>query len=148
MELEFDKVLKLPVLNIGDIKNDVSSCKIQSISHHDRFVYSIEIEYVDKRKENYKIGYIGRMISYSVFHKEGMTTASWIFPIDPFISKEEMIITVGIVPYSESSTGEIKPAKLELQKEDIQRKILGKMVTVESFPLLTFRPQLAAVGML
>lgn len=139
MELEFDKVLKLPVLNIGDIKNDLSSCKILSISRHDKFVNSIEIEYIDKRTEKYKIVYIGRMISYSVLHKEGMTTSSWTFPIDPSISREEIILTVGIVPYSEIATGEIKPAKLELQKQDLKEKIFGKMVAVESFPLLSFR---------
>lgn len=139
MELEFDKVLKLPILNIGDIKNNVGTCRLSIISRSDKFVYALGIEYIDEKEEKYKIGYIGRMLAYEVLHKDGMTTASWAFPIDPSISKEEIVISTGIVPYSNIKTGKIEPATLELQKQDIKQEFLGKMVTVESFPLLSFR---------
>lgn len=135
MELEFDKVLKLPVLNVGDIKNDIESCKIYMISHSDKYVYAIDIDYIDNKKENYKIGYVGRMIAYDVLHKDGMTTSAWMYPIDPFISKEEIIVSAVIIPYNNIATGNIEPVILELQKQEIKR---GKMV-IEEFPLLSFK---------
>lgn len=81
----------------------------------------------------------GEMIAYDVLHKNGMTTAAWTFPIRTSLSQEEIDITIGITPYNEISTGRIKPATLELQKQDIKEKFIGKMVTVSSFPLLYFK---------
>lgn len=140
MELEINRVQKLPELKIGDIKNDVKSCKLRVISSRDRFAYAIEIEYIDERIEEYVMKTMGGdMIAYDVLHKEGMTTAAWTFPIRTSLSKEEIDITIGITPYNEISTGQIKPAILELQKQDIKEKFIGKMVTMSSFPLLYFK---------
>lgn len=47
MELEIDRIQKLPVLNVGDIKNDVESCKLRVISARDKFAYAIE--YINTR---------------------------------------------------------------------------------------------------
>jgi len=140
MELEIDRVQKLPELKVGDIKNDVQSCKLRVISSRDRFAYAIEIEYIDERKEEYVMKTMGgEMIAYDVLHKNGMTTAAWTFPIRTSLSQEETDITIGITPYNEISTGQIKPATLELQKQDIKEKFMSKMVTVSSFPLLYFK---------
>lgn len=140
MELEIDRIQKLPELKIGDIKNDIKSCKLHVISSRDRYVYSIEIEYIDERIEEYVMETMGGgMIAYDVLHKDGMTTSTWTFPIRTSLSKEEIDVTIGIVPYNEIATGQIKPATLELQKQDIKEKYLGKMVTIYSFPLLYFK---------
>lgn len=48
MGLEIDRIQKLPELKIGDIKNDIQSCKLRVISSRDRFAYAIEIEYIDE----------------------------------------------------------------------------------------------------
>ena len=140
MELEFYRIQKLPELKIGDIKNDINSCKLRVISSRDQFAYAIEIEYIDEKIEEYVMKTMGgEMIAYDVLHKEGMTTSTWTFPIRTSLSKEEIDITIGIVPYNEIATGKIKSATLELQKQDIKEKYLGKMVTISSFPLLYFK---------
>ena len=135
MTLKFEEITNLPTLNIGDIKNNVVTCKIYVVSHSDRYVYATEIEYNDNRKEKYKIGYIGGMIAYDVINKEGMTTSMWTYPIDPFISKDEIIVNVSIIPYNNIKTGNIEPATLELQIQKIRQ---GKFV-IEEFPLLSFK---------
>lgn len=140
MELEFYRVQKLPELKVGDIKNDVISGTLRVISHKDQFAYAVEIEYIDKRIEEYIIKTMGgTMYAYEVLHKDGMTTSSWTFPIQPSLSKEEIDITIGIVPYNEIATGQIKPATLELQKQDLKERFMGEMVTISSFPLLYFK---------
>ena len=146
MELEFYRIQKLPELKIGDRKNDVKSCKLRVISTKDQFAYAVEIEYIDKRKEEYIIKTMGgEMIAYEVFHtykvfhKDGMITSVWTFPVRPSLSKEEIDISVSIIPYNEIATGQIKPAILELQKQDVKEEFLGEMITVYSFPLLYFK---------
>ena len=140
MELEINRIQKLPELKIGDIKNGIQSCKLRVISSRDQFAYAIEIEYIDKKIEEYVMKTMGgEMIAYDVLHKDGMTTAAWTFPIRTSLSKEEIDTTIGIVPYNEIATGQAKPAILELQKQDIKEEFMGKMVTISSFPLLYFK---------
>ena len=140
MELEFYRIQKLPELKIGDIKNDINSCKLRVMSTKDQFAYAIEIEYIDERREEYVMKTMGgQMIAYDVLHKDGMTTSSWTFPIQQYLSKEEIDITIGIIPYNEIATGQIRPATLELQKQDLKERFMGKMVTISSFPLLYFK---------
>jgi hypothetical protein len=140
MELEIDRVQKLPELKVGDIKNNVQSCKLRVISSRDRFAYAIEIEYIDERKEEYVMKTMGgEMIAYDVLHKDGMTTTAWTFPIRTSLSEKETDITIGITPYNEISTGKIRSATLELQKQDIKEKFMSKMVTISSFPLVYFK---------
>ncbi len=140
MELEFNRVQKFQELKIGDIKNDINSCKLRVISSRDQFAFAIEIEYTDEREEEYIMKTMGgEMIAYEVFQKEGMTTSAWTFPIRTSLSKEEIEITIGIVPYNEIATGHVKPATLELRKQDLKEKFMGKMVTISSFPLLYFK---------
>ena len=140
MELEFNRIQKLPELKIGDIKNDVNSCELRVISYKDQFAYAIKIEYDNERIEEFIMKTMGgEMIAYDINNKNGMSTSTWTFPIRTSLSKEEITTTIGIVPYNEIATGKIKPATLELKKQDLKEKFMGKMVTISSFPLLYFK---------
>lgn len=140
MELEFDKAKSLPVLNIGDRKSNIEDCTIYTISHHDKFIYTIDIKYMNGKEEKYLIGHIGRTIQYRIEHKDGMVTDAGTFPIDPSIAREEIMIWLTITPYIEIVTGNIKPAILELKRQDIKfggKGVFSKEI-VDSYPLLEF----------
>jgi hypothetical protein len=137
---EFSDAMSLAVLNTGSRKDNIDSCTIYTISHRDKFLYAIDIKYMDGKTEKYKIGQIGRTIQHRIEQKDGMITDSGIFPIDASTSREDITTWTFVIPYIEISTGITKPATLELKKQDIKFGGGGAFgnAVVDSYPLLEF----------
>ena len=138
---EFNEATNRPILNVGDKKNNIDSCNIHTISYRDKFLYAVDIKYMDEKVEKYQIGHIGRTIQHRIEQKDGMITDSGTFPVDPSTSKEEISTWTFVIPYIEIATRNTKPAILELKKQDIKFGGEGAFSSaiVDSYPVIELK---------
>lgn len=137
---EFSDATNLAILDTGSRKDNIDSCTIYTISHRDKFLYAIDIKYMDGKTEKYKIGQVGRTIQHRIEQKSGMITDSGTFPIDPSTSKDEIMTWIFVIPYIEIATGSTKPAILELKRQDIKFGGGGAFgnAVIDGYPLIEF----------
>lgn len=92
----FEDAKKLSKMEVGEERKDVTSCTVQSVTHHDHFIHTLEIEYMDKKRENVVLP-PGRMIVIDIVNYEGLKSEVLHFPIQ--IIGDEVWNRTPVIPY-------------------------------------------------